>query len=287
MATFLAYLTDTHCGHVHGLMDPRTEVYDEDMEGNLKPRPYALNEVQRFLYALYLDHLQALQDIAGGEPIVVLHGGDIVHGDKYRDLLVSYRMADQIAIGVDVLDHICRIPNVKAIRLLSGTAAHNFGEGSAELLVRAELAARHPELDLQVSQHGRYEIEGLLVDVAHHGPGPGIRHHTKGNQVRYYTRSLIDDDVFDQGPVPDLILRGHYHEFVWETLHYFLAQSLRTVHAFVGPTYCRMNFYSRQATRSKSRNDFGMILFKIEDGEIAQVRPLICTVDVRTKEILQ
>lgn len=286
MATYLVYLSDTHCGQIYALQDPQTPLYDEDMYGNLTPRPYDLNETQRFLWALYNDHLQVVRDISGDDPLVVIHGGDLVHGNKYQDLLVSYRMADQIAIGVDVLSPWCDFPNLVKLRILSGTAAHNFGESSAEILARQILSERHRDTDIEVALHGRYEVDGVLVDAAHHGAGPGIRHHTKGNQVRYYSRSLIDDDVFDQERPPDLILRGHYHEFVWETLHYWLGGQLKTLHAFVAPSYCKMNTYARQATRSKSRNDFGLLLYRIDDGEITRIRPLVMTIDIRTKEKL-
>lgn len=295
MDHFVAWFGDTHTVHRFGLLNPDTVLHEEDEVGNLVEFTPNLNAVQQFLWKLYTENRQAIVDIVGEKPLTVIHGGDLGHGQKHPEQLMSTRWHDQIRAGVDILDCWPQLPNLRALRVLMGTGAHS-PEGSVELLAVDMLQERYPEVDIAAVGHNlihlggemasRQMVDGIVIDAAHHGPGPGIREWTEGNQVRYYMRSLIFQDIRNGRQPPDLILRFHRHSFIWETLHYYYRGSLRTSHGFICPSMCGMSYYARQATKSQAVNDFGMFLAGIENGMVARVWPLAMRLDIRTEEWL-
>lgn len=282
----LVWLTDTHGGHKLGLLNPDTELVDLTPDGEQQGFWPNLTATQEFLWHLYTDHIQAVQDIAGGDPIVVVHGGDVCHGNKYPEGSFETSAENMLRVGYKLLDPWLKVPNVTALRILTGTGAHNLGEGALEGMIAFTLKANNREHNIECYQHELLDVDGLLVDVAHHGPGPGIREWTDGNQVRYYTRSIIFGAMRNGKRPPDLVMRGHYHDMTWETLHYVWRGNWQTTHSFICPSYCGLTFHGQQATKSQANCDYGLIAVEIEDGGIRRIWPLVMTVDRRTSEQL-
>ena len=98
-------------------------------------------------------------------------------GDKHKDLLVSDRLSDQIIIARYNAEPWFTLKTLKAIRVIKGTGAHNFGEGSSELLMTELLRAFHPKIDIKASDHALPEIDGMPVasGFLFKAPGCSIR----------------------------------------------------------------------------------------------------------------
>lgn len=261
-----------------------TTLHEEGPDGELVPYQPELTVTQLFLGALYQDQIQAVADITAGAPLVLVHGGDLCHGDAHPEQLMSTRLSDQVFIAADMLRRWRNVPNLRAVRIALGTAAHNSGEGSLEHLVAAQVASDLP--DVQVSTHWRLDIGGAVFDVAHHGPSPGTRYWTDGNALLWYLRDLVLRDVMEMGErPPDAVLRFHYHTYSRATWHYVLQQENCTARAFIHPAYCGMNYYGQKATRSRATTHYGMLLFRVVDGEIVEVVDrMVVRVDRQTRE---
>lgn len=282
---------DSHGGHKLGLMNPAVELYEEDENGRLvrwHPRP---GPVQEYLWENYIQDVDNVKQLAGDDPIVVIHGGDICQGNKYPQQLVGTRMADQILIAVANFAPIFALPTLSAVRLVQGTGAHGFGEASAEILVAEQLCSMHPNLDIMALRHGLANVDGVSIDYAHHGPSTGIRIWTEGNQLRYYAKSIMLQELARGNEPPRVVLRSHYHKAMWETVRVRRDDvngivTFWTADFLVLPAYCGLSEHGQQVSQSKYLITDGMVALEIVDGELFKIHPFARTQDLRTEEVL-
>ena len=97
--------------------------------------------------------MAGIKKLAKRSPIYVIHNGDLTQGSKYQDELVSTRLSDQIIMATDCLRAIAAIKNVKALRIVSGTPSHDFGEASAAELVADRLANEFKDKSILSTDH--------------------------------------------------------------------------------------------------------------------------------------
>lgn len=282
----LAVLSDTHGGHKLGLLNPDVTLFDEGANGELvplQPEPTASSE---YLWKLYQENIWEVMRIAKGCPVAVLHNGDIAQGDRFKSELVSTRMADQILIGAANLRPWLEYGNVGALRLAIGTEAHVFGEGSAEILVADTLKREYPAKDVQVVHHGLMELNGMLIDYAHHGPPSGARLWLNGNVARYYLQSMMMNEIMEGRVPPRLYLRAHFHNWLCETVTFHCQNRDFISTILVTPSYCMIGEHGRKITRSAPAVTNGLAAIEIVDGKLGEIHRLTQTMDIRSKETL-
>ena len=276
---------DTHGAHRLGLLNPAVELLDQDEAGNPRvwtPTPTA---TQRWLWDWFGKDVASVMELAQGDDVVVIHTGDCTSGRKYPEGLISTRDLDQFAIAVANMAPWLEHDNVTTIRLVHGTQSHEFSQGTAPDLVAGQLGILHPARSIKATRHGLFVVDGVRFDCAHHGPTAGIRRWTAGNQLRLYTRSLIQDSR-DRGiEPPDVVLRAHYHTYCREVIIWTHDQSRQT-EAVITPAYCGLSHYTVQATRSAYLTSCGMVAFVIEDGRLVETHAFTRAVDLRTEEVL-
>jgi len=277
--------SDTHAGNLLGLCNPKVRILSSD--GSKKVGP-SIREFQQYTWGLRTDYIGNVVEIAGDSDIIHIHGGDITQGNKYHDQLMTTRIADQFSIADANMWPIYEIPNVKTGRLITGTSAHIFGEGTSEIEVAERLSLRYPDKDIRPLAHSLLEIDGIEFDVTHHGPGAGIRQWTRGNVARHYLRSKMWQDYKTRGKVPRLFIRGHYHTFVHETVRERFGDEYVESHLIILPSWCGMTEYARQATQSEYELTNGLVAIEIIPGDQIPLRihPFVKTLDLRTKETL-
>ena len=217
-ATYIVTVSDPHCGHRHGLMNPDTSLEQVDADGIPFEYHPPLTKIQEYLWDCFTRDVEEVRKIANGNRIVVLPTGDLTTGDKHKDELVSDRPADQIIIAKATMQYMMGLPGMAAMRIVKGTGAHNFGFGTSEILIAEFLKEEYASVSTMVADHYLLHINGMTVDAAHHGPTGGSRNWLKGNEARYYLRSLMMDEFMAGRIPPRLILRGHYHEYIREEL---------------------------------------------------------------------
>ena len=278
--TILFVLSDPHAGHKLGLMNPETKLYDEGEE--YTP---TLTGFQKYLWELYTYSIEETQRISKGKDIVVIILGDITNGTKYPEQLVSTRIADQISIFKQSLFPLLALKNIKTLRMVFGTGSHDLGEGSSMLILKDQISPAFPKVDTGVITHGLLDINGKLIDYAHHGPTTGIRDWLNGNEVRYYLKSLIYSEIKMNNPIPNLFLRGHVHGFAHESVYRIENDDLKKSSMTILPSMCGMSEYARQSTRSQHLVSNGIVLYEIGE-KVSDPIPFIRTLDIRMKENL-
>lgn len=278
----VAQYGDTHGGNTLGLMNPDVKL--RDAQG--KPYSPMLNEPQKYLHELFQGHVNKTIDFADGCPLYIIHHGDATQGNKHQPERLGSKIADQIHIGRANFWYWLQYKKIKALRLVVGTPAHNFGEQTSEELIVELIKADAPNIDIQAVYHGLLNIDGILFDYAHRGPQAGRRNWLKGNEARYYLRSLMEDELKFGNTPPHMVTRGHYHSFVEE---YLCIEEKGVRHKswlYTLPSYCFLGEYAVNVTSSQYLETHGMIATEVVDGQIGETIILKQTVDIRTKETL-
>jgi len=275
-------ISDTHGGHSGALMNPETVIEMEDELGNRYNYQPELSEVQKYLWNIYTGALEKIKVMAGEDPIVALHAGDNVEGNKHPSELVRPEISVQIKIAFDNLLPLCRLPNIRALRVVKGTGAHELGFASATAMVVQLLQIAYPRLDIQAIQHGWLSVGGIDIDYSHHGPGMWRRTWLTGNEARYYLRDCMMRDIADIGRPADVYVRGHIHAPLIEWLRVDGHRSTLVV----TPSMKIGGEYSFQATRSAPRISNGLVALEIEGGKLRDIHEYIETQDLRTKEVI-
>lgn len=279
-------LSDTHAGHKLALLNPTTQLWQEDEEGNLHPYNPRLTAVQEYLWDLYNRHIDRTLLLAHNDPLVVLHVGDSTWGQKYIHQLVSTSPADQVAMAVANLRGWLDIPDVKTLRLAHSTQSHAFYEGTSDILIAEQLAGMYPGRGVRAFSHARFDIDGVLFDVAHHGPTPGSRKWLEGNEFRYYIRSLAMQDLLRGETPPRVVVRAHYHKYVRETVRIQANGHEYVVDGVILPSYCGLTDFGRQAVKSPFILSNGLVVAEVVAGRLVELHPFVQTIDLRTKERL-
>jgi hypothetical protein len=277
------YLADTHGGHKLCLLNPETQLPEEDQStGEIYWYRPQLTRMQEYLWNKYEEHRAAVWELADGDPVHVFHVGDECHGRKYPNQLVSTRLADQILIAEANLG-VWLYEGCASLRLGKGTSAHDFGEGSSTVILTNNFSKQYPDIDTKIIMHGVANFDGCRVDYAHHGPVPGGRKWLEGNVVRYYVRDKMMQDILYKVEPCQLFIRAHYHKAVHEVVE-VIGHRRWTAEAWILPCYSGLSDYARQRVHSPDRVHIGLIAFVIEDGCLVETVPLVETLDLRQEE---
>ena len=280
----LVVLSDTHGGHRHGLLNPDTVLEETDEEGNIiKDYHPQVTRIQDYLWEQYIKWTAEIKSIAGTDPLYIAFNGDVTCGDKYPQLRVSDREADQFIIAEANFWPLYDL-HPRAVRIIKGTGAHVFNQGTSEILVTALLRVRYPDVDTAVKDHSLINFHGVDTDISHHGPPPGSRKWLEGNEARYYLRSAMMDEITAGKAPPKIYYRAHYHQSVEESLIIRGNGNRYKSTIIITPSLAFIDNHARQTVRSPSRITHGMSVAEIVDGELLRNIPLERTIDIRSHE---
>jgi hypothetical protein len=259
------------------MMNP--EVILRDLERN--PSFYSPNptESQKELWSLELENVEKVKHLAGKDDIYYQETGDPTQGIKHPAALVTTRMSDQVTIAVANSEPIYKLKNLKAAHYAVGTGAHNLGQGSTDKLVTDQLQLKYPKIPINLCYRGLVYYGNFGVDFAHHGPYTGSREWLKGNVARYYLQSMMLHCIKHGEKPPDLVMRGHYHAPVIETVR--LNGFTSTI--VVSPSMCMIDDFAHQAAKSPDDVTVGMFVYEVVNDKLLDVHQFTKTFDTRTK----
>ncbi len=266
-------LSDTHGGSKSGLINPNmlfTE-YDIKTGDEIFVEPL-LTPKNNYLWEQYSKHIGEVYKLIGKDPYHVFHLGDPTEGNKYGGGDLYQDPGNQILVALGNKEpFLKRKHKPKSMRFIWGTDSHEFGGGSAPILLRDLIKGKYPSIDIKSYAHGKVNVGGIWIDAAHHGSGAGIREWTRGNVFRLDTRSILKDAYNNKKPLPDLVLRAHFHQNIQTAQTEFFQDIPHTVHGILIPSYQLMNGYVRKITRSRDVTVVGMIAIEIINKRIHQI----------------
>lgn len=285
--TLIAVISDPHGGHKLGLCNPET-IIEDDSTGEVREYSPELNEAQTLLWEVYSKGIQEVEKLAGKDETLLIVSGDVTQGNKYISEQISTRIADQIFIAeYNLHPWLDSKINIKKVRMAKGTSSHEFGEGSSSLTVARLLRAKYPKVNVRSLYHGLIRTpDGVFIDYAHHGPTPGSRNWLKGNEARYYLRSIMMDEISAGNIPPHIVIRGHYHQYVKEYLSIRTNGTEYESWITIIPSMDMIGDFARQASRSSYRVTNGIVVYELINGRVLNVHFFGHTTDVRTYEEL-
>ena len=207
----LACVSDVHAGGTTALCPD--EVKLDDGGG------YTASKEQRWLMQCWRDYWACIADkrAALDAELYTVFNGDLVEGDHHNTShIISRNLGAQKVAVAEIL----KIPlalKPEHIVIVRGTAAHVGESGSSEESIADGLKRDkrpivcEPRTGNASWWHWRAELQGVRVDVTHHGR-MGQREHTRASQVVLYAHEIHLAHTKNGERPPDLCLRGHNHK---------------------------------------------------------------------------
>lgn len=208
----LAVVGDLHCGGTTALCPPSIRLDDGG--------EYVSSRSQSWLWQCWNDYWKQVEEARkkAGARLFVIFNGDLVEGAHHGTTqILSGNPNAQAA----VLNACMSVPlglSPERLIFVRGTEAHVGQSASAEERIADGLrrdkrpVVTEPDTGCASWWHFRGEIEGVLVDVAHHGR-TGQREHTRGNAANLHAHDILLSYIKTNDRPPDLCLRAHYHRF--------------------------------------------------------------------------
>lgn len=239
-----------------------------------------MSEINKHLWNI---HSMIVERAKEADDLVLFHIGDVVQGTKYLDGCLTSNLHEQIEIAYQNMIEFYRLENLKVARIITGTRSHEDGVGTASKILGMRLRKEFPNVDTRTVEHSLADVDGVLIDVAHHGPSGGRRIWLNGNEARFYLRNIVISEIMAGNRPPDVVMRGHVHTKVTETI----TVGDNEHRLIVLPSMMMIDSgFARQATRSAYTVTNGGVFFEVQDGAMSAPEFVAETVDIRTKEKL-
>lgn len=202
-----AITSDQHCGSTLGLCSPEGVSLDD---GGW----YMPSEAQRALYSCWMDYwAQVALKVGKDDRLYVVVNGDLLDGDHHNtpQIISKNLPATQHRIALDVFELPLSL-RPSAFFVIRGTEVHvGKSAGNEEALAEALGAEQTPGGNYSW-WHLEVESNGVRMDFAHHGR-MGQRPWTKMGGVSTLAAEIMLSCVEHESPIPDLVLRSHYHRW--------------------------------------------------------------------------
>lgn len=286
----IAIRGDTQGGQAVGLRNPETQIPDIEIDENdqvkVSWRTDELRPIQKTLWKWHEQWRGDIQKLAEGDPIIFIEMGDMTQGNVFKDDMEEVSLSGQYFISKWNMIPWMEMPSVKQVYITKGTGVHVWGEGATETMLTHYLREMYPKKKIEITNHWLLNADGFTLDVAHHGPGAGLRNWTRGNAFELYAKSVMMDDIDLGLPVPNVLLRGHKHEFIYRRTIHQVKDKIWEMPAFITPPMCFIDSYATKVVNSPSFMGVGMLALEILDGRLHQWYPFTHYVDLRTREIV-
>ena len=210
----ICVVSDLHAGSTLGLCGPEPLEMD-DGQGYIPTR------LQRWLWQNWTDFWGIVESRIqrGAEFHSLIVNGDAVDGDHHNTRQIISR---DVGVHIRVAVHALETPlalKPSHVFVVRGTESHVGHSASAEEAIARILRAEgHPverdrDTDTGSWWHLRLDVNGLLIDVAHHGR-TGHREHTRQNAANLYAHDILLAHVKSGDRVPGLCIRSHNHKWL-------------------------------------------------------------------------
>jgi hypothetical protein len=225
-------VSDLHCGSSVGLWPDNHETSTGNKIG------LGNNLHQQWLWQCWLENLEKISSHFGNNPFILIVNGDCIEGRHHGSSeIVAALNYDHSLAAIECLKPLAKLAS--KTYMTAGTECH---VGDWEKMIAKEIGA------IWLGHKGLIEINGCLVDIAHHMPTSsrayleaGAMSITMGNARQNYSRA--------GHRVPKIYIRGHRHTggifndgsgiFIvtpaWQLL-------TRYGHKVVGDSICRPGF---------------------------------------------
>lgn len=288
----IVLMADTHAGSKLALRNPdwiiQREVVEFDEEGwHYETEDYypPMEPVQELLWEQYIQTIQDFSAIADGDPIFLLHLGEVCEGTYYANSSMRLKKDEQVQIAVANMMPWEKVKNIKMVRILSGDRPHEFDEGSASRMVVNQLKPMFG--DVKGLAHGLLNIGGFKVDYKHKGAFPGSRKWLEGKIASYDLTDLMLRELveWDRDPA-DLVVSAHYHVPIEVPVSMWTKDGMIRSTLLIAPCMKFPDAHAKHyAMGQKNGATIGMAMVEVVNNKILNIHHRCTMVDTRVKEI--
>lgn len=181
---------------------------------------YEASKAQRWLWQGWQDYwkqIAAKRDALGADLYCVFNG-DMVDGQPHQTTQIISANPNAQAAVVNAAMSVPLALQPDRIFVVRGTEAHVGKSAAAEERIADGLrrdkrpVEGDPDSGTASWWHLRMEVQGVRLDIAHHGR-TGQREHTRGSAAILHAHDIYLSHCKRGDPPPHLALRGHYHRF--------------------------------------------------------------------------
>ena len=208
MSAIVALVSDTHIGGLTSLSLPTWECDTGEVHEDGTPitQTYTATLAQNWIYDKWLDFWGYVAELAGRKHrVIAIHLGDILEGNHHRTVQAMPNLGDQVGMAIEIMRPIANLcSRTKGLLyFIRGTEAHAGEAAQSEVGVAKALGA-------PCSWEAILDIDGVIVDVAHHGRA-GRRDWTSA--AAGMVTEAIMDAATDRPPrqPPNYVFRAHNH----------------------------------------------------------------------------
>lgn len=211
--TVLAITSDQHCGGTTALCPDKISLDDGG--------EYHASKAQRWLFQCWKDYWKRVGEVVKKEkPKYFYQGfnGDIVDGAHHKTTQILSENPNAQAAVVNAVMTIPLAQKPDQIIVIRGTEAHVGQSAAAEERIADGLfrdkrpIVRDMDTGSASWWHFRAELNGKLIDIAHHGR-TGMREHTRMSAASLHAHDIFLSHAKRGERHPDLAVRAHYHRF--------------------------------------------------------------------------
>jgi hypothetical protein len=208
----IAAVSDIHAGGSTALC-PKTISLDDGGK-------YKASKAQQWIFQCWKDYWKRVGQVVKAESakLYQVFDGDAVEGQHHHSTqILSGNPNAQAAVLTACMEIPLALKPAKMF-WVRGTETHVGASASAEERIADGLRRDKrpiigdPETGTASWWHLRMEVNGVLIDVAHHGR-TGQREHTRASQAVLHSHDILLSHVKAGHRPPDLCIRGHYHKF--------------------------------------------------------------------------
>ena len=286
----VAICGDLHCGSTVGLAHPGDDGEGVELDdGGF----YQLSKGQRYLWACWEEVWQKVRSMARRKRLHLIINGDQIDGDHHSTPQICSRLSGtQVSMALKALQTPLSL-KPSAIHIMRGTPVHVGSSAQTEEGIARTLAAqghpviKDPDIHTYSSYRRRIDIEGVRLDVAHHGRAGRLPHTFKAMQSHYshqiWTTQALSclremryagdmeerDRIYRRKRPCDLAIRSHNHRYMDSGFDSQGVTRLIGVPAFQLAT----EFIHKIAAESLA--DLGIVCLKINKHGKVSVHPIL------------
>ena len=193
MTTITAIVSDTHIGGTTALAPPAFE--------NAEGQVIKATRAQNWLYRNWLEYWEYVRKLTEkhNARLIVLHLGDILDGDHHQTVQALPNVVDQENMAFEILEPLALRSD--KFFIFRGTEAHAGPAAGSEVRIAERLGA----IILPI---GRLDIDGTLINVAHHGRAS--KREWTSSAASVATQAQLKA-LRRKLPPPRYVFRGHNH----------------------------------------------------------------------------
>lgn len=235
------------------------------------------NRVQKWLHGCWESAWDQYSRVADDyKPVhqTLILNGDLTDGIHHHSPQLAPLAGQHFRAAHELLKERPLRLGFDAVHVIRGTESHVGRAGELEEgLARTLKAEGHPVVEdpdtgQATSYWRRIDVDGVLLDVRHHGR-MGQRAHTRGPYQRWYAQDIALEHMLDGERAPDLAIRSHLHKYGdsgtdrrWPTRLVSL------------PCWQMMTSFAHRIS-AESLSDIGLVVFVVRDGRLLEPHPVL------------